>query len=94
MSSEKSETALPAYARKSRLYVAAVVDLFSRRVVGLSMYAAMTPQLVTDALVVGQSLRASTLRDKTRPSRIPRFGPEVGSRWRIRRPRQPTGRPT
>jgi len=35
------------------LYVAAVVDLFSRRVVGWSMSAAMTAQLVTDALVMG-----------------------------------------
>jgi putative transposase len=34
------------------LYVAAVVDLFSRRVVGWSMNAAMTSQLVTDALVM------------------------------------------
>ena len=34
------------------LYVAAVVDLFSRRVVGWSMTAAMTAQLVTDALVM------------------------------------------
>src|SRR4030081_1616704 len=34
------------------LYVAAVVDLFSRRVVGWSMNAAMTAQLVTDALVI------------------------------------------
>ncbi len=34
------------------LYVAAVVDLFSRRVVGWSMSAAMTAQLVTDALVI------------------------------------------
>ena len=33
------------------LYVAAVIDLFSRRVVGWSMSAAMTAQLVTDALV-------------------------------------------
>jgi transposase InsO family protein len=32
--------------------VAAVVDLFSRRVVGWSMNAAMTAQLVTDALVM------------------------------------------
>src|SRR5436190_3871638 len=31
------------------LYVAAVIDLFSRRVVGWSMRAAMTAQLVTDA---------------------------------------------
>jgi putative transposase len=32
--------------------VAAVVDLFSRRVVGWSMNAAMTAQFVTDALVM------------------------------------------
>jgi putative transposase len=32
--------------------VTAVVDLFSRRVVGWSMNAAMTAQLVTDALVM------------------------------------------
>jgi putative transposase len=34
------------------LYVAAVVDLFSRRVVGWSMSAEMTAQLVTDALAM------------------------------------------
>jgi len=34
------------------LYVAAVFDLFSRRVVGWSMSATMTAQLVTDALVM------------------------------------------
>jgi putative transposase len=34
------------------LYVAAVIDLFSRRVVGWSMSARMTAQLVTDALVM------------------------------------------
>jgi putative transposase len=34
------------------LYVAAVVALFSRRVVGWSMHATMTTQLVTDALVM------------------------------------------
>ena len=34
------------------LYVSAVIDLFSRRVVGWSMSAAMTAQLVTDALVM------------------------------------------
>src|SRR5208282_4151554 len=34
------------------LYVAAVVDLFSRRVVGWSMSATMTAQLVTDALIM------------------------------------------
>lgn len=33
------------------LYVAAVIDLFSRRVVGWSMSSSMTAQLVTDALV-------------------------------------------
>jgi putative transposase len=34
------------------LYVAAVIDLFSRRVVGWSMKAEMTAQLVTDALIM------------------------------------------
>jgi putative transposase len=34
------------------LYVAAVVDLFSRRVVGWSMSATMTAQLVTDAMMM------------------------------------------
>jgi len=34
------------------LYIAAVLDLFSRRVVGWSMGATMTAQLVTDALVM------------------------------------------
>jgi putative transposase len=34
------------------LYVAAIIDLFSRRVVGWSMSAGMTAQLVTDALVM------------------------------------------
>ena len=34
------------------LYVAAVIDLFSRRVVGWSMQAKMTAQLVTDALIM------------------------------------------
>jgi putative transposase len=34
------------------LYVAAAIDLFSRRVVGWSMSAGMTAQLVTDALVM------------------------------------------
>ena len=37
---------------EGRLYVAAVIDLFSRRVVGWPMSAAMTAQLVTDALVM------------------------------------------
>ena len=39
------------------LYVAAVIDLFSRRVVGWSMSAALTAQLVTDALVKLAGLR-------------------------------------
>jgi putative transposase len=39
-------------ANRSSLYVAAVIDLFSRRVVGWSMSAEMTAQLVTDALVM------------------------------------------
>ena len=34
------------------LYIAAVIDLFSRRVVGWSMQATMTAQLVTDALIM------------------------------------------
>lgn len=34
------------------LYVAAVIDLFSRRVVGWSMSATMTAQLVTDAMMM------------------------------------------
>ena len=34
------------------LYVAAVIDLFSCRVIGWSMSATMTAQLVTDALVM------------------------------------------
>jgi putative transposase len=34
------------------LYVAAVLDLFSRRIVGWSMSASMTAQLVTDALIM------------------------------------------
>jgi len=34
------------------LYVVVVIDLFSRRVVGWSMSAAMTAQLVSDALVM------------------------------------------
>jgi putative transposase len=33
-------------------YVAAVIDLFSRRVVGWSMSDTMTAQLVTDALIM------------------------------------------
>lgn len=41
-----------AWTAEGWLYVAAVIDLFSRRVVGWSMKAEMTAQLVTDALVM------------------------------------------
>src|SRR4051812_43831238 len=41
------------------LYVSAVIDLFSRRVVGWSMQTAMTAQLVTDALVMAIWRRAN-----------------------------------
>jgi putative transposase len=37
---------------EGRLYVAAVIDLYSRRVVGWSMKASMTADLVTDALIM------------------------------------------
>ena len=42
----------PIFRQERWLYVAAVVDLFSRRVVGWSMSAAMAARLVTDALVM------------------------------------------
>ena len=42
------------------LYVAAVLDLFSRRVVGWSMSAAMTAQMVTDALIMAIWRRGKT----------------------------------
>lgn len=42
------------------LYVAAVIDLFSRRVVGWSMHATMTTQLVTDALLMAIWRRGAT----------------------------------
>ena len=42
------------------LYVAAVIDLFSRRVVGWSMHATMTTQLVTDALLMASWRRGAT----------------------------------
>lgn len=41
------------------LFVAAVLDLFSRRVVGWSMHSAMTTQLVTDALTMAIWRRGS-----------------------------------
>ena len=46
------------------LYVAAIIDLFSRRVVGWSMNAEMTAQLVTDALVMA----AISMRRKYAPN--------------------------
>jgi len=53
-SGRRSATALltPLWTAEGWLYVAAVIDLFSRRVVGWSMKAEMTAQLVTDALVM------------------------------------------
>ena len=44
------------------LYVAAVVDLFSRRVVGWAMKAEMTAQLVTDALLMAIWRRGKPIR--------------------------------
>jgi putative transposase len=44
------------------LYVAVVIDLFSRRVVGWSMSAAMMAQLVSDALVMAIWDAASPMR--------------------------------
>ena len=63
------------------LYVAAVIDLFSRRVVGWSMSAAMTAQLVTDALVMAIWRRGKpdALQDRARrakpiePGRMPKL---------------------
>jgi transposase InsO family protein len=56
------------------LYVSAVVDLFSRRVVGWSMNTAMTAQLVTDALVMetgdGASLCAAASFRSRQPTPI------------------------
>lgn len=45
------------------LYVAVVLDLFSRRVVGWSMQASMTAQLVTDALLMAVWRRGTPPRD-------------------------------
>ncbi len=46
------------------LYVAVVLDLFSRRVVGWAMQSAMTSQLVTDALPSLRPLQRSAARDR------------------------------
>ena len=45
------------------LHVAVVLDLFSRRVVGWSMQASMTAQLVTDALLMAVWRRGTPPRD-------------------------------
>ena len=45
------------------LYVAVVLDLFSRRVVGWSMHATMTAQLVTDALLMAVWRRGTSPSD-------------------------------
>jgi len=42
------------------LYVAVVLDLFSRRAVGWTMQATMTAQRVTDALLVALWRRGTT----------------------------------
>jgi len=46
------ESATYIWTAEGWLYVAAVIDLFSRRAVGWSMSANMTAQLVTDALIM------------------------------------------
>ena len=48
----RSEDRLYIWTAQGWLYVAAVIDLYSRRVVGWSMSAGMTAQLVTDALIM------------------------------------------
>ena len=45
------------------LYVAVVLNLFSRRVVGWSMQTSMTAQLVTDALLMAVWRRSTPPRD-------------------------------
>ncbi len=50
------------------LYVAAVIDLFSRRVVGWSMKAEMTAQLVSDALIMAIWRRGRPRAVSTRAS--------------------------
>jgi putative transposase len=48
------------WTREGWLYVAVVLDLFSRRVVGWAMHATMTAQLVTDALLMAVWRRGPT----------------------------------
>ena len=66
-------------------YVAAVIDLFSRRVVGWSMSAAMTAQLVTDTLVMAIWRRGkpdALLHHSDRGSQGPRDGCGAGEQAR------------
>ncbi len=51
------------------LYVAVVLDLFSRRVVGWAMQASMTAQLVTDALLMAAGAAAPRPRSSTTPTK-------------------------
>ncbi len=68
------------------LYVAAVIDLFSRRVVGWSMNNRMTSQLVTDALIMAIGAEASRMRCciiRTRVANTPRAVPAPHGRHGI-----------
>ena len=60
------------------LYVAAVIDLFSRRVVGWSMGAGMTAQLVTDALVMAIWRHFGRATSQALPEQSPLQGAFVG----------------
>ncbi len=53
------------------LYVAVVLDLFSRRVIGWSMQSTMTAQLVTDALLMAVWRRGTPPTDLAHSSRTP-----------------------
>jgi transposase InsO family protein len=69
------------------LYVAAVIDLFSRRVVGWSMKAEMTAGLVTDALVMAIWRRGKPdallhHSDQGSPIREPALPGTAGRKWR------------
>ena len=71
-----SRTSLTIWTAAGRLYVAAAIDLFSRRVVGWSMKAEMAARLVTDALMMAIWRRGKpdTLlhhSDKLNPPNIP-----------------------
>ncbi len=77
------------------LYVAAVLDLFSRRVVGWSMSAIMTAQLVTDALMMaiwrrGQTRRAAAPLGSGQPVHQ-RAVPTADSRQRCDLQHEPLG---